>query len=74
MLKKKKPFKLKTKLILLAAIIYFIFPIDIIPDVLPGIGWGDDLVVLLASLLINYKDRLIKVKKKDKVVEGEIVE
>jgi uncharacterized membrane protein YkvA (DUF1232 family) len=31
---------------LLAALAYFVVPIDIIPDVLFGIGFGDDLTVL----------------------------
>jgi hypothetical protein len=26
--------------------IYFLFPLDLIPDILPGIGWTDDLLIL----------------------------
>jgi uncharacterized membrane protein YkvA (DUF1232 family) len=37
----------KTVLIILAAIIYFINPIDFIPDVVPVLGFSDDFGVLL---------------------------
>jgi uncharacterized membrane protein YkvA (DUF1232 family) len=35
---------------LLAALAYFILPFDVIPDLLAGIGFGDDATVLLASI------------------------
>ena len=41
---------------ILAAFVYFAFPIDVIPDLVAGIGWLDDLVVALcglAGLLVN---------------------
>ncbi|WP_428898449.1 Protein of unknown function (DUF1232) [Parelusimicrobium proximum] len=35
----------------LAALVYFVSPIDIIPDfVLPILGWGDDAAVMLFTL------------------------
>lgn len=37
----------KSMLIVLAAIIYFLNPIDLIPDLLPGLGLTDDFSVLL---------------------------
>jgi uncharacterized membrane protein YkvA (DUF1232 family) len=37
---------LQVIIILLAAIIYFINPIDLIPDFIPGLGLTDDLAVL----------------------------
>jgi hypothetical protein len=39
---------------ILAALLYLIWPVDILPDFLPGLGWLDDLVVLgiLAWVLI----------------------
>ena len=39
---------------ILAAILYLVSPVDVIPDFLPGLGWLDDLVVLgiLAWVLI----------------------
>jgi uncharacterized membrane protein YkvA (DUF1232 family) len=37
----------KTMLLILASIIYFLNPFDLIPDFIPGIGFLDDLSVLL---------------------------
>ena len=37
----------KTMLILLAAVIYFLNPIDLIPDLLPLVGFTDDFAILL---------------------------
>ena len=37
----------KTVLIVLAAILYFVNPFDLIPDVLPGLGLTDDFTVLV---------------------------
>ncbi|MBL7873472.1 MAG: DUF1232 domain-containing protein [Cyclobacteriaceae bacterium] len=36
----------RVTIILLAAVIYFINPIDLIPDFIPGLGLTDDLAVL----------------------------
>lgn len=41
---------LKVKGILLAALAYFIMPIDIIPDLLLGVGFTDDLTVLATAI------------------------
>ncbi|WP_221930972.1 YkvA family protein [Telmatospirillum sp. J64-1] len=41
---------MRAKAILLAALAYLFMPIDIIPDVLLGFGWLDDIAVLLAAL------------------------
>lgn len=38
------------KTAVLGALGYFIAPIDAVPDLLPGIGYGDDLGVLLLAL------------------------
>ncbi len=38
------------KAALLAALAYFVLPIDAIPDMLPIIGYGDDAAVLAAAL------------------------
>jgi uncharacterized membrane protein YkvA (DUF1232 family) len=37
----------KSLLIILAAIIYFVNPIDLIPDVIPLLGFSDDLGILV---------------------------
>lgn len=36
--------------ILLAALAYFVLPMDIIPDFILGIGFGDDLAVLMTAI------------------------
>ena len=33
-------------LAILAALIYLLWPYDVLPDILPGWGWADDLVIL----------------------------
>jgi len=38
-------------LFLLFAIGYFLFPIDFIPDVIPLIGWIDDIFIILTSII-----------------------
>jgi uncharacterized membrane protein YkvA (DUF1232 family) len=42
------PFKVKG--ILLAALAYFIMPVDVIPDVLLGLGFTDDMAVLYTAI------------------------
>ena len=41
---------LKVKGILLAALAYFIMPIDVIPDFILGIGFTDDMAVLYTAI------------------------
>ncbi|MEP9355188.1 YkvA family protein [Xanthobacter sp. KR7-65] len=41
---------LKVRATLLAALAYFVLPIDIAPDLLPIIGFGDDAAVLMGAL------------------------
>ena len=38
------------KATIIGALIYFISPVDAIPDVLPFVGYSDDLVVLAAAM------------------------
>lgn len=40
----------KVKAILLGALAYFVLPFDIIPDVIVGLGYGDDLAVLVGAV------------------------
>jgi uncharacterized membrane protein YkvA (DUF1232 family) len=72
---------LKKNWLIILAFIYFLSPIDIIPDVLPAIGFGDDIGVLLLSLLVEIvkkryfsKKKTGKDKPKEILVEGEIIE
>ncbi|MSP51768.1 MAG: DUF1232 domain-containing protein [Alphaproteobacteria bacterium] len=41
---------IRVKAILLAAIAYFVIPIDVIPDFIAGLGYTDDASVLLAAI------------------------
>jgi uncharacterized membrane protein YkvA (DUF1232 family) len=54
-----------------AALAYFILPFDIIPDIIPGIGYTDDLATLSLTLLAvsAYVSRDIKVRAHTKTVE-----
>jgi uncharacterized membrane protein YkvA (DUF1232 family) len=40
---------------LFIALIYFIWPLDLVPDFLAMFGWGDDLAILLIALISQYK-------------------
>ena len=49
----------KTEIVLMiAALIYFVSPLDVIPDKFLGLGWLDDAVV--ASLVVKYCENSIK--------------
>lgn len=39
----------------LLVIAYVIWPIDLIPDIIPIIGWIDDLVLIVLTVLIATK-------------------
>ena len=57
------------KAAILGALGYFILPIDVVPDFIPGVGFGDDLVVITAALLMAqaYVDEEVKRKARDKL-------
>ena len=42
----------RVRLMLLAALAYFVLPFDTIPDFLAGIGFGDDAAVLLGTIAL----------------------
>ncbi len=50
------------KIAIIGALGYFIFPLDAIPDILPGIGYADDLAMmtLLLGQLYAFIDQDIK--------------
>ena len=43
---------LRLKLILPAALVYLVSPLDIIPDMLPALGRIDDILVILISVVL----------------------
>ena len=40
----------RVRAVLLAALAYFVLPIDAVPDILAGIGFSDDVTVLVAAI------------------------
>lgn len=56
--KEKKRMRL---FIFLAAILYVFFPLDIIPDVLPFIGFVDDAIALFTALYLAFSPIIEKV-------------
>lgn len=46
---------LKSKLILIAGLVYLISPIDLLPDVIVGFGWLDDLVIVPFLGWLSYR-------------------
>lgn len=60
-----------SKSMIAAALAYFIFPADSIPDLTPIIGYSDDLGILLVSIsqLAKYISPEIMGKTKDKLVD-----
>ncbi|WP_276651994.1 YkvA family protein [Thalassospira lucentensis] len=46
---------LKSKFILLAGLVYLISPVDLFPDVIVGVGWLDDLVIVPLLGWLSYR-------------------
>ncbi|MDK9695164.1 MAG: YkvA family protein [Siculibacillus sp.] len=42
----------RVRAVLLAALAYFVAPIDVMPDLLPLVGFGDDAGVLMAAITL----------------------
>ncbi|SEB94292.1 YkvA family protein [Paenibacillus sp. GP183] len=62
---------IKAKAIIIGALGYFISPIDIIPDFLLGVGYTDDLSVLVGALVsvAVYVDNDVKHKARTKIIK-----
>ncbi|MCC9620194.1 DUF1232 domain-containing protein [Thalassospira sp. MA62] len=45
----------KSKLLLGAGLVYLISPVDLVPDVLVGLGWLDDLVIVPLLGWLSYR-------------------
>jgi uncharacterized membrane protein YkvA (DUF1232 family) len=55
---------LKAKGILIGALAYFVLPIDVVPDFILGLGFTDDMAVLLAAF--NVVRTHVKQEHRDK--------
>ena len=66
---KKKDTPTWAKGVIIGALGYFISPIDAIPDITPGVGYADDIGVLLAAVatVSAYIDSEVKQYAKDKL-------
>ena len=40
----------QTKSLIVAALAYFVSPVDLVPDAVPGFGWADDALVIVTAL------------------------
>jgi uncharacterized membrane protein YkvA (DUF1232 family) len=58
---------LKVKGILLAALAYFVIPLDIVPDLILGLGFTDDMTVLITA--VSLIQRHMKAEHYDKARE-----
>ncbi len=47
---------LKAKILLVLAIVYFLSPIDLIPDFIPVIGYLDDLIIVPALIWLAFRE------------------
>lgn len=52
----------KSIIVGIATLLYFIFPIDIIPDVIPLIGYADD-ISLMAWFIKSFQEELTKYRE-----------
>ncbi|AMV20299.1 hypothetical protein VT03_20545 [Planctomyces sp. SH-PL14] len=58
--------RMKRFLLIAAAALYILSPIDLIPDIVPVAGWADDLVVLLLAL--NQGRQLLRGERRSTVI------
>ena len=50
------------------ALIYLIWPFDIVPDIMPVVGFMDDLIAILAAVAFTIK--MVRDRFKDSVSRG----
>ena len=60
----EKSVPLKTRIIFIAALGYFILPTDLIADIIPGFGFADDaaFIVYATNQAVNYITPEVKAK------------
>lgn len=46
---------LRSKFLLVAGIVYLLSPIDLLPDIVAGIGWIDDLIIVPLLGWLSYR-------------------
>ena len=61
-MEKKTKYKWSIGIGFLAAIIYIFVPTDVVPDVIPALGWIDDIVAILLAIA-NAIRLAVKIKK-----------
>lgn len=54
---KKSIFNIFTLIIAIAIIAYFVLPVDVIPDIIPFLGWLDDVIVLIGGIYLTFKGK-----------------
>jgi len=57
-----------------AGIAYFMSPVDIIPDIMPGVGWLDDIAVAALIISLVVKDVDVAAVRRNWAGEGDIIE
>lgn len=62
---------LSAKILLFAAVAYFLWPFDLIPDFIPVIGYLDDLIIV--PLLIWLAFRQIEAERKRRLAEQQLL-
>jgi uncharacterized membrane protein YkvA (DUF1232 family) len=67
----KEGLPLRVKAAIIGALGYFILPVDVLPDVIVGLGYTDDLAVLLMMLKYcsQYMDEGVKAKARAKTIK-----
>jgi uncharacterized membrane protein YkvA (DUF1232 family) len=63
---------LKKNWMLIVALLYLFSPMDLVPDVVPILGFSDDVLAIVLSLILRYLKE--SRERKDSIIEGEIVE
>jgi len=61
------------KLIILGALGYFIFPFDIVADILPLVGLSDDAFIIIAALTKVYKSVTDEMKAEGERIAAKIL-
>ena len=61
------------KLIILGALGYFIFPFDIVADILPLVGLSDDAFIIIAALTKVYKSVTDEMKAEGEKIAAKIL-